>query len=464
MRISCLLILMGLGSASAAQAQQDTLWLSLQEAITQALTVSPDLDAARSKIEYAEARSSLARSLRFFSEAHVQTAFSAVPGVTNPNNVPVDQLYLDPSVRNDWSDLSPYAETEFEVIQPIYTFGALRNSIAAADYGVEVEYGAVRTEEQHVALRAADLYYSVLLADALVNLTDQATDVVSQAMREIDRLLEDGDPEVDDADKYQVLITEQELHRRIREVAETSAIARAGLNRQLLMDDNTVALPVETALEPVVFVPLPLEEYTVIALRNRPELAQARAGLEARKALEKAARADYYPQLVAGVSVRVTGAANRHRQPSPYVSDGFRRSSVRAGIGFRQVLNFAQTRARVEQAKAQHEEVKHLLTAAEELVLFSVERAWRELFIAEAALSAQDSSLAISKEWLRVETINFDLDLGSTENLIDAVRANLALEALHLESVRRYNMAVMQLLHAVGVLGREEIPGTGSRD
>jgi len=434
------------------RAQTDTVRVNLQETIDRALAVSPDLDAARARARYAQARSRLARSGRFLTELKIESAGAMVPGLTNPNAVPVDQLYLDPEVRNDYSRLRPYGQVQLDLLQPIYTFGTLKGTIRAAVHGAEAEAEAVRSEELGVALRAAGLYYNVLLADALHDLTDQATDVVDQAMREIDRLLEEGDPEVDEADRYQVLITEQELHRRIREVTETRATAIAALGRQLMLSEGQVVLPTETVLTPLSFVPLPLSEYRGLALANRPELDQARAGLQAMQALVRVARAEYYPSIVFGFSSTVTGASNRHRQSNPFISDGFRRSTARTGIGFRQKLNFSQTRARVAQVQAQRDELQHLSTAAEQLVLIEVEQAWHARAMAEAALAAQDSALAISKEWLRVETINFDLDLGSTENLIDAVQANLELEARYLEAVWSFNMAILRLQHAAGVL------------
>ena len=439
---------------SAASAQQDTVRVDLQEAWARALHLSPDLEAARAKARFAEARSDAARASRYFTELTLESAFAMVPGLTNPNGVPLNQLYLDPAVRNDYASLSPYAQSALALLQPIHTFGALRGRVRAAAYGADAEHDAVATVGQDVVLRTADLYYGVLLADALLALTGQATTVVAQAMREIDRLLAEGDPDVDDADRYQVLITEQELHRRIREVKETQAIAHAGFSRQLLMDEGTVAIPSEAVLQPLDFIPLPLAEYKARAVRHRPELKRVQAGLHAQSWLVRAARADYYPQIVFGFSFTITGAANRHRQPNPFISDGFRRSSARTGIGFRQKLNFAQTKARIAQAEARRDEMQHLVTAAEQVVLIDVEKAYRELSMAEAALAAQDSSLAISKEWLRVETINFDLELGSTENLIDAVQANLDLEARYLEAVRRFNMAVHRLQHAAGILGR----------
>ena len=440
----------GLCLLANANAQPDTVRVSLQESIDWALRVSPDLEAARASERFAEARSDMARRSRFLTEMSFEAAFSAVPGLTNPNRQPVDALYLDPEVRNDFSSISPYAQTRFDLLQPIHTFGALRGNMRAAEYGAQVEGGVVRAAELAVMLRAADLYFNVLLTDALYNLTEDAAEVVEQAQEEIMRLLDEGDPEVDEADRYQVLITEQELQRRTREVREQRLLARSGLRRQLMLSAGTTVVLEESALEPMAFLMQPLEDYYDIARSNRPELIQARAGLLAREAQYQVARAEYYPQIFFGLSSSVTGAANRHRQPNPFISDAFRRSSARVGIGFRQKLNFALTKTRVRQAEARRDEVQSLLRAAEELVLYSVEEAYRNVTIAESALAAQDSSLAISKEWLRVETINFDLDLGSTENLIDAVQANLELEARYLEAVQAFNRAVLGLQHALG--------------
>ena len=278
---------------------------------------------------------------------------------------------------------------------------------------------------------------------------------MEMAMEEINRLLEEGDPDVDDADRYQVLITQQEYIRRIAEVTQQRQTANAALRRQLLLEDSTYIIPERNTLEPITFIQESLEFYQQRARIYHPEILQANAGLSATDALVRVARADYYPQTVFGFTLSASGASNRFRQPNPYISDGFRRTSARTGFGVLQKLNFGQTRARVAQAKAQHAAVKHLSVAVQQTVLVRLEQSWRNVIIQRAALVAQDSSLAISKEWLRVEQINFDLDLGDTENLVKAVQVNLTLEAEYYEAVRRYNMAILELLAHAGVLTRE---------
>ena len=67
-----------------------------------------------------------------------------------------------------------------------------------------------------------------------------------------------------------------------------------------------------------------------------------------------------------------------------------------------------------------------------------------EMYVLEAKLAPN--------EWLRVEQINFDLGFGDTENLIEAVRANLEAEARYFEAVQQYNTAVLRLFDATGTL------------
>src|SRR5690606_12028267 len=147
-------------------------------------------------------------------------------------------------------------------------------------------------------------------------------------------------------------------------------------------------------------------------------------------------------------------------QSNPFVSDSYVGSSVRFGLGVRQNLTFLQTRAKVEQAEAEAAEVRFQREAAEQLVLFEVEEAYRRLAIAEAALAARTEAVAIAGEWLRSEQINFDLGLGDVDDLIGAVRADLEGRAARFDAVRAYNVAVLRLLHATGLLTERARLGT----
>ncbi|MDE2996966.1 MAG: TolC family protein [Bacteroidota bacterium] len=454
--VTCLLLITFL-LPRVSQARQtvrdgDTLRVDLSAALQRSLDVSPEVDATEAKRAFADARLSLARASRFLTEFTATTAHAVAPAIDNPNNTPSDRLYLDPEVRNDWDDLSPFNRIEFEAIQPLWTWGELGSSIDAAQAGVAVDAAGVRMTEDEVLTRTAELYYGLQLADALGRLTREAGDIVEQAKEEIDRLLEEGASDVDYADLFQVEITEQEFFQRKIEVEESRALARSALSRQLFLPEGQRIDVTQSFLEAIELEIAGLEEWQSRALNERPDLDQVQAGIQARESLVDAARSDYYPKFFLGLSGKWAYAAGRERQRNPYVSDPFLSRGVQAGLALRQNLNFSQTRAKVRQAEAEHAEVRAQGDALRQLVLFEVEQAWRRVTITRAAMEAREEALLISKRWLRDEQINFDLDLGDTENLVRAVRDNLSLQAQREQAVHDYNVAVIRLLRKTGQL------------
>ncbi len=451
-RVGALLYAFALFVPVSAVAQTpDTLHIRLETAIRRALDRSPEVGVAASKTDFAQARAQLARASRFATEFSLQTAHAAAPGLRNlPDGVPRDQLYLYPEVQNDWESLRPLNRFETSLVQPLYTWGALKGAIEAARQGVRVEEASTSQKKIDVALRTGTLYYNLLLARQLVRLTAQAGDIVEQAKSEIRRLLDEGAEDVDDADLFKVLITEQEFLRRVVEVEQGLRTAQSALARQLLLPEGALPEPEDMVLEPMPFALDSLNAYLRMAAKRRPEIRQAEAGLAAREAQVRVARADYFPQLFLGVDSKITLTGGRHRQTNAFANDPYLGRSVRTGVGVRLSLNMAQTRAKVAQAKARRNEVRHQMTAARQLVLFEAEAAWRNVVATRAAMEAQNEALTISGEWLRTEQINFDLDLGDTENLVDAVRANLELKAAYYERVRAFNVAVLRLWAETG--------------
>ena len=459
----CCLLLFGitciLTASAQAQAPADTLRLGAVGAIQRALEISPEVGIEAAERDFAQARFGLARASRFLTDIEFTSAHAPGPGLKNTGDTPTGELYLNPEVRNDWDDLSPFTRMEVEMLQPIYTWGELGGNIAAARHGVALEAAAVEAKEAEVAFRTGELYYNVLLADALFRLANEAGDVVGQARDQIQELLDEGAEDVDDADLFQVLITEQQFNRRVVEVTQLRQTAYVALARQLFLPEGTVVVTEDATLASLEFTPAPLESYFEIALINRPEMAQADAGLAAREALIRVARSDYFPKIFFGASATVSALEGRFRQRNPFVSDPFLSRGIQAGIGTRLKLNVLQTRARVAQARAEYEEVRYQSQAARQLILFEVEEAYRNLLVAKAALDAQQEAERISRRWLRTEQINFDLDLGDTDNLIKAVQANLELQASTHEAVQKYNVAVLRLMRVTGVLVRQAKSG-----
>ena len=436
----------------------DTVRLSLADAVQRSLAVSPEVDQQKAGRQFARARLGEARQSRFLTELSANTAHSFAPSLNIPSNNtrPPRAFYLEPDVVNDWTidALQPFNRFEIRAQQPIFTAGELSNSIRAARFGIDVEDAAVNTKRLEVASRTGDIYYSLLLVEALQRLANETGNVVDRAKREVQRLLDEGDADVDQADLFEVRLTEEEYKRRVVEIRERLATAQSALRRQLFLPDGVVVETADARLEPIDFQihPDSLAYYLDLGVQNRPELDQAQAGIKAREALVRVEKSDYYPKLGFQATYAYSYTPDRPQQRSAYVGDSFNGNATRTGFGIQMNLDIFQTRKRVEQAQAELNEVRFQKEAAAQLVRFEIEDAYRNVIIQETNVASRDQSLQITEEWLRNEQINFDLDFGNTENLVKAVRANLEAEARYHEAVRAYNVAVLQLLDATGTL------------
>ncbi|MEM6647021.1 MAG: TolC family protein, partial [Bacteroidota bacterium] len=287
-------LLFGLSVSVHAQSA-DTLVVDLSSAVTRSLEISPEVGQVATRQEFAEARARLARSSRFLTEFTAQSAHALAPGLENPNGTDLGALYLDPDVRNNWGDVAPFNVVEVEALQPLFTWGQLTGSIEAAEQGIAIEAAKVERTAIDVAYRTAELYYSLLLTEELAQLVAETGRVMEQAKTEINNLLDEGAEDVDDADLFQVLITEQEYFQRVVEVEQRQQTAQMALRRQLFLPEGTTARPADTKLEPIAFELATLDEHMATALANRAELDQAEAGVAARGALVNVAKSDLYP-------------------------------------------------------------------------------------------------------------------------------------------------------------------------
>jgi outer membrane protein TolC len=451
---------------SAPAASSDTLRLELTSALQRALEVSPEVDQVRAQRRYASSRYREARASRFLTSFTLSTAHSFAPGLTNTETTerPPSQYYLDPEIDNDWTPgaLRPFSDFSIVARQPIWTWGELSGNIRAADHAVDVEAAQVNEKALEVAFRTGEIYYNVLLTAALDRLAARTGETIDQAKQEVQRLLDEGSEDVDDADLFQVRLTEQEYQRRLVEINQRQATARSALRRQLFLEDAAI-MELGDELAPIDFAlhPDSLSHYLALGLRNRPELDQAEAGIAAREALVDVERSDYYPkfafQATYGYSFTLP---ERPRQDNAFIGDSYRGNRTRTGFGLQMNLNFMQTKARVEQAQAQLNEVRYQEEAAQQLIRFETEAAYRQVIIAQTDVNSRDEDVQITGEWLRTEQINFDLGFGNTENLVDAVRANLEAEARYYEAVQRFNVAVLRLWRVTGVLVNRAQSGT----
>ncbi len=449
------LILSGLNSSSvlnAAPAEADTVEISFQDFVEQAMARSGEIRARRQAVRVAETRRDEAEASRFLPSFNVTTAHGLIPGVKNSNEeFSSSALYLDPTLRNDWEDWAFFNQFEIQALQPLYTWGALTNAIKASRSAVDVARFEFEANQMETEMQLFQLYQGRLLATELKRLIDEAKRTLRQAERELNRLFDEGSSEIDDADLYQFEIFQHEFEAQVTEVDQNIMFLERAWNIALGSNGDVVYKPAENFLDPV---PSDIESpayYVDLALRQRPEVQQLDAVKQAAEYGLKATQAQNYPSLFLGANYRFAYAPNRPRQRNPFISNPSNTSSLTVGIGLQQNLNFVVLNSRTERARVQRRQAGYAFEAAQQGIELDVSDKYKDAIVARSKMNATDRALDVSRQWLRQEQLDFDIGFGDVSNLVDAVRKSLELEAEQRQRIHDFNIQYARLLKASGM-------------
>src|SRR5699024_7808820 len=103
---------------------QDTVRVSLEEFVKQGIKNSGQIDAKKQEIFLAKNRVDQVKGERFLTSFTLTTAHGLVPNTEGETQ--------EGSFQYDFEDLSLYTQARIELLQPIFTWGALRNAVKAS--------------------------------------------------------------------------------------------------------------------------------------------------------------------------------------------------------------------------------------------------------------------------------------------------------------------------------------------
>ncbi len=452
-----------LSRVDARTTDQDTIRISFQEFAAMAVQYSSNLDARRKNINLAENRVQQARSNRLLPNLNLTTAHGLVPGVKSMNpDITPGQYYLDPFLENDWEDWGIFTQAEISGIQPIYTWGAIGNLVSATRKGVEAARFELDAEKESFKLQLFELYQSALLVNELERLMDEALSQLQEAEKELEKMREEGDPSLEEKDIFEFNIFKAEFEALVTEVEQTREFVTRSWNLVLASGSDRKYLPAERFFDPV---PVSLQDfgfYENSAMHNRAELKGLNAARQAASYGVDAARSQYYPSLVLGLSAGFGYTPNRPRQNNPFIRNNTNFLSARVGFGFQQNLNFWKIRSQVERSEIQKRQIDDYRDAAADGILIELGDRYRDARIAESRRQSKENALRISNEWLRTEQIDFDIGFGDINNLVDAVKKKMELELEVSELTFDLNLKMARLYRSAGIPLSEMMPDANS--
>ena len=430
--------------------------LTLDEAVARALEVDPRLEARRQEVAkaralVAEVDGHLGARAEFNGFVGISPAVRGSPFTADPcggsGNPPCtlrrDRYSLE-------QGLSPWLYTQFTIVKPITTFGKVDPYREAARANVRVKTEAVRLTRGEIRLQVGQAYFGYLAArDGAAFLRD-ARRRVEKAERLIQRWLDTGEGEATPADLYAIQAGGALVDGYLAEAEGLQRVAEAALRLLVRLPEGTELALAERRLTPLPPPADPLDTLRRKALRQRPEMVQLEAGLEARRALVKANKLAHRPNLYIGVAGTLSHSPGRESLDNPYVYDPFNDYGMTPVVGLQWDWQPELQKAKVDQARAELEALIAEGEFARRGIPFEVAEQYHQAEAARQAVERLEAGARAARRWLVATYTDFEAGLKPADKLATAFQAYVLAYSQYLQTVYRYNMHRLRLDQVTG--------------
>lgn len=432
-----------------AQGNPRDLVLTLAECEKLAFKNNPSIHDAKLSLETSRAKLSQARGARFLPKFELRNIWGPIPRARAELRDNGGYV-ISPDTSTGLGDLGFFTELGVDILQPIYTFGKLGGLMEAAHHGVEADEAKIRTEVEAVRLKIRQIYWGLILAKELLGVVRSADTELTKAENRIEEQLDEGSDEVSQTDLYKVQLFRYEINKRIRQTQDRLTLGKSAMRVTIGLDSQVDFTIASEYLDPVEIRLDSLSVYFDMAAQRRPELARLRSGILAKRALVRMQKSDYYPQFFFGAQVKLNRAPNRDDPKNPFIynpTNFFRPGFV---VGANWKLNFWQTRSKVRVAEAEFLRLAQKEEQLSQGLRLEVEKSYLELVQAQQNMQDSRKAVKTSENWLRSTSMTFDIGIGEVKDLIDAFRANGAMQAEHLGNILKFNVAAAKLSNVTG--------------
>ena len=436
--LSITILILSTPLASSAETSEKH-W-TLAELIDHAEYHNSDIEGWQWKVESADARRRKVNSAKILPRLRVNSKSGIVPEARGDVfNLSSDTLGIGP--------LGPFNRTDFEFVQPLYPISQGRNLNEAATHGVDVERADLAQIRLDVAYEIKEFYYGLLLAQDLNDLARRLSDELAERKKE----LADKDG-ISLSNRYKLELALLELNKQQREINDKEDLARIALAWRAGFTNTTSLVLVDQWLDPVTASVPPLEELSTRALGLRPDWRKLQAGLAAKQALTRAARAAYKPQVFVGGGLRYAIAPGRTDQRNPFVKDDFNYFNGGVFIGIQQNLEWHLLATDVDKARAEYRELKAREDGAVAAIRLDVRRAYLNYRRTAADLDDARRARKLARQWLQEARSEYEFDPDAIGDLIAAFKAWADLEQAHSEAIYDFNLSIAHLEKITGGL------------
>ncbi len=396
------------GAARAAGAEPAASPLALADVLEQARQRNPDIQAARSEWQRAEAGIIPAKTWDAPQVGYEAWGFARA----NVGSAP-----------EKWYDLS----------QDIPFPGKLRFKGRAVEHEALRQKELYRAAELDVLAKSKAAYYALMLSQRAVQLVTENVDVMRRFAKIAESKYSVGKASQADALKAQVEL--MKMLRMLVTIEQESESNRAALNA--LLDkgpEEPLGLAQEPPLAPLAYG---YEELEQIALSERPEVHAAAHHVDHMRASLAASRSEYLPDFMVQYTLRT-------RDGMPNDSIGMVKMSLPFLYFWRQRSLVKGARFELDHAQAMHRSAQTMTRASIREYFTKVQASRRLIDLYKTSILPQsEQAVKVSESAYQTDRIDF-------LNLLDSQRAVLDFRLEYYQTLAQYGQQLAELERRVG--------------
>ncbi|MGC8926874.1 MAG: TolC family protein [Myxococcota bacterium] len=312
-------------------------------------------------------------------------------------------------------------KSNVDIVYPIYTFGKLGGLKDAAEAGVMSADENIKAKEIDIAIQIAQAYYGIILFNDILGVLNDGENRLKDARKKLKELLEREEGNVTEKDLYKLDYYSSELYYRIAETRKGLEVARSSLKTLCNIDEEIETK--DKSLSDSDLNEIDLAEYINRSKENRYEIKALR---NLKKAMEDIARAQkmaYLPDIFIGGGLRFSHSNFEFDKTNPWIRDDFNYFGFAVGIGAKINLEIGIKYGKEIQTYAQFMKYQYLEEALIDAIELQTKKLYEEYNEAKNNFETYLKGEKAAKKWLTTETMNYNIGLGDTKGLIDALVA-----------------------------------------
>ncbi len=418
---------------------------TLAECLALADRNHPNVWASRARLGVARGQLEEAKYLPYF-----QWSASVATGIMP--NIGGTLLYTQfpPTAINPTfiTGYEPFFSFRIDIALPLYTFGKISSGLDAAEANVRVNEWDVEKWRAFARMDVRRAFFGVMYARDAHYLANEIVKKLDKAIEGISQKLEKGEKDIEESDRFRLQLYRDETLARTADAERGETYGLAAL-RFLTGIQTNFDIPDEPLKKPD--VPLvPVVRYLGAARLFRPEVNQARAGVEARRAELSLQRARYFPDIGLALNAAYNVAPSVVQYNSYFASGNMNWFGYGFALGARWSLDFPTNAARVAQSESRLEEVRALERYALGGVGVEVENAYASALEARTREQHWDDAEHRARQW--IATVESAIDLGTKDEraLMEPLRAYVYARLEHVRALNDYNVNLSELARVSG--------------